>query len=79
MDVNASVRLQLVRGRFIDGQAECSLRRHLDSVGQTLRLRTLWIDAEFGRVMRRTQASGKLAANRTILGRSARWLVWIPS
>ena len=32
-DVNASVRLQLVRDRFIAGQAECSLRRHIDSVG----------------------------------------------
>ena len=32
-DVNASVRLQLVRDRFIAGQAECSLHRHLDSVG----------------------------------------------
>ena len=27
-DVNASVRLQLVRDRFIAGQAECSLHRH---------------------------------------------------
>ena len=33
VDVDASVHLQLVRDRFIDGQAECSLRRHLDSVG----------------------------------------------
>ena len=32
MDVDASVRLQLVQDRLIDGQA-CSLRRHLDSVG----------------------------------------------
>ena len=27
------VQLQLVRDRFIAGQVECSLRRHLDSVG----------------------------------------------
>ena len=33
VDVDASVHLQLVRDRFIDGQAECSLRRQLDSVG----------------------------------------------
>ena len=33
VDVDASVRLQLVRNRFIDGQVECSLHRHLDSVG----------------------------------------------
>ena len=32
-DVNASVRLQLVQDGFIAGQAECSLHRHLDSVG----------------------------------------------
>ena len=45
--------------------------------GQTLLLRTLWTDTEFKRVMWKTQASGKLAANRTVLGWSARWLVWI--
>ena len=33
VDVDASVRLQLVRDSFIAGQAGCSLRRHLDSVG----------------------------------------------
>ena len=32
-DLNASAYLQLVRDRFIAGQMECSLRRHLDSVG----------------------------------------------
>ena len=32
VDVDASVRLQLVRDRFIDGQEKCALRRHLDSV-----------------------------------------------
>ena len=31
-DLNSSARLQLVRDRFIAGQIECSLRRHLDSV-----------------------------------------------
>ena len=33
VDVDDSVCLQLVRDKFIEGQAECSLRRHLDSVG----------------------------------------------
>ena len=32
-DLHASARLQLVRDRLIAGQMECSLRRHLDSVG----------------------------------------------
>ena len=40
-DVNASVRLQLVRDRFIAGQAECSLRRHLDSVGPDTPIRDI--------------------------------------
>ena len=33
VDVDAPVRLQLVRDRFITGQEHCALRRHLDSVG----------------------------------------------
>ena len=33
VDVDASVWLQLMRDIFIDGQAECFLHRHLDSVG----------------------------------------------
>ena len=33
MDVDAAVRLQLVRDRFITGQEQRALRRHLDSVG----------------------------------------------
>ena len=40
-DVNASVWLQLVRDRFIAGQAECSLRRHLDSVGPDTPIRDI--------------------------------------
>ena len=33
MDIDTKIQLQLVRYRFIDGQAECALRRHLDSLG----------------------------------------------
>ena len=40
-DVNASVCLQLVRDRFIAGQAECSLCRHLDSEGPDTRIRDI--------------------------------------
>ena len=40
-DVNASMRLQLVRDRLIAGQAECSLRRHLDSVGPDAPIRDI--------------------------------------
>ena len=32
-DIESSIQLQMVRGRFIDGQAECALCRHLDSLG----------------------------------------------
>ena len=31
-DVNTLIQLQLVRDRFIAGQVECALRRHLDSM-----------------------------------------------
>ena len=32
-DIDSPIQLQMVRDRFIDGQAECALRRHLDSFG----------------------------------------------
>ena len=33
IDIDTTIQLQMVRDRFIDGQAECALRRHLDSLG----------------------------------------------
>ena len=33
IDIDTSIQLQMVRDRFIDGQAECALRRQLDSLG----------------------------------------------
>ena len=33
IDIDTSIQLQMVWDRFIDGQAECALRRHLDSLG----------------------------------------------
>ena len=33
MDIDPLIQLQMVRDRFIDGQAECALRRHMDSLG----------------------------------------------
>ena len=33
IDIDVSIQLQVVRDRFIDGQVECALRRHLDSLG----------------------------------------------
>ena len=33
MDIDLKIQLQMVRDRFIDGQAESALRRHLDSLG----------------------------------------------
>ena len=32
-DIGSSIQLQMVQDRFNDGQAECALRRHLDSLG----------------------------------------------
>ena len=33
IDIDPLIQLRMVRDRFIDGQAECALRRHLDSLG----------------------------------------------
>ena len=33
MDIDLKIQWQMVRDRFINGQAECALRRHLDSLG----------------------------------------------
>ena len=33
VDIDPLIQLQMERDRFIDGQAECALRRHLDSLG----------------------------------------------
>ena len=33
MDIDTLIQLQMVQARFIDGQAECALHRHLDSLG----------------------------------------------
>ena len=33
IDIDISIQLHMVRDRFIDGQVECALRRHLDSLG----------------------------------------------
>ena len=32
IDIDSSIQIQMVRDRFIDGQAKCALRRHLDSL-----------------------------------------------
>ena len=32
IDIASSIQIQMVRDRFIEGQAECALRRHLDSL-----------------------------------------------
>ena len=41
VDIDSSVPLQMVRDRFIDGQAECALRRHLDSLGPDTPMRDI--------------------------------------
>ena len=41
MDIDSSVQLQMVGDRFIDGQAECALHRHLDSLGPDTPMRDI--------------------------------------
>ena len=40
-DIDSSIQLQMVRDRFIDGQAECALRRHLNSLGPDTPMRDI--------------------------------------
>ena len=40
-DIDSSIQLQMVRDRFIDGQAEFALRRHLDSFGPDTPMRNI--------------------------------------
>ena len=67
MDVDAAVRLQLVRDKFITGQKHLALRRHLDSAGRTPRYQVLLINAESGRVMKKETLDPELNVNREIL------------
>ena len=39
--IDSSIQLQMVRDRFIDGLAECALRRHLDSFGPDTPMRNI--------------------------------------
>ena len=41
MDIDSSIQLQMVWDRFIDGHAECALRRHLDSLGPDTPMRDI--------------------------------------
>ena len=40
-DIDSSIQLQMVQDRFIDGQAECALRRHIDSFGPDTPMRDI--------------------------------------
>ena len=40
-DIDSSIQLQMVQDRFIDGQTECALRRHLDSFGPITLMQTI--------------------------------------
>ena len=67
MDVDAAVRLQLVHDKFIAGQKQRALHRHLDSAGRTPRYQVLLINVESGRVMRKETLGPELNVNRGIL------------
>ena len=72
-DVNASVRLQLVR---IDSSPDKQSAPSIDiSIvwGQILLCRTLWTVAACGRVMPRSRTVGEVARSRNFLGQFTRW------
>ena len=60
VDVDASVRLQLVRDRFITGQENCAYADIWIAWAQTLRLQRLLTDAASGKVMKRSILDGRL-------------------
>ena len=63
VDVDAAVRLQLVRDKLITGQKQLALCRHLDSAGRTPGYQVLLINAESGRVMRKETLDPELNVN----------------
>ena len=50
VDIDPLIQLQMVRDRFIDGQAECALHRHLDSLGTDTPMADI---VDYGRVILR--------------------------
>ena len=40
-DIDSSIQLQMVRDRFIDGQAECALHRHLNSFRPNMQMQNI--------------------------------------
>ena len=76
-DVNASVRLQLVQDRFIAGQAECSLSRHLNSVGPDIPIRDIVDRCRLWESHAEDTDRWGCSTSRNVLGRSTRWLVLI--
>ena len=63
-DVDASVRVQLVRDKFIAGQRQCALRRTWIVRDRIPRYQALWISAESGRAMRNKTLDPVLNGNR---------------
>ena len=49
MDVDLKIQLQMVRDRFINGQADRSLRRHLDSLGPNTPMIEMLTVVEYGK------------------------------
>ena len=72
VDVNASVRLQLVRDIFIARQRECSLHRHLDSVGPDTPIRDI-VDRCRVWESHAEDTDRVFATSRNDLGRSGGW------
>ena len=62
-DIDSSIQLQMVWDQFIAGQAECALRRHLDSLGPDTQMR----------VIPRPRIVGTVAQTRNLHGQIIRW------
>ena len=72
IDIDISIQLQMVRDRFIDGQVECALRRHLDSLGPDTHMADIVDCCRVWESHRDVDIEPRMSADRCPSARSAR-------
>ena len=66
-DMNRKAWDLMIRNKFIVVQRSCELRRHLDGAAEEASMGTLWIVAEFGKVIQRPNSWGVLDGIRMVV------------
>ena len=77
VDIDSSLQLQMVRDRFIDGQAECAFRRHLDSLGLDTRVWESHIEVGSSRQVRLDRHSPRAVCQVTEDSQSPAVFDWV--